>query len=398
MTNRRGSSHVRPRPPSSGRSPQPVKVAAPDRRRVRQHRGLDARRPRAPLATRTLLVLAVVMLGAAAFLVASGGIGPALSTLGAGFGSAFGRLVATPVPTTTALPPTNAPTIAAPDQPYTNQAQIELSVSVPVEALSDPTAKVRIYVALTGLAAAPVVDVPVGATSRLTVPFTLTAGRNDISATLFRGNEESEPSPSVTWILDTARPKITITSPKNNAAVATPEVTIKGKTQAGTSLVALNAANGTSISSTADSKDGTFAFGLPLAAGANAITITGTDPAGNVGTTTLNLLQGSTQMVVRLTASTYRISVSKHPASLQLTVLVKDPAGNPLAGASAFFTIQIPGLAPISNQIVTNSDGRAVFTTPLVGKLAVGSGVGTVLVSSDLYGQSTDRVTLTFVK
>jgi hypothetical protein len=398
MMNRRGSSHVRPRPPSSGRSPQPVKVAAPDRRRVRQHRGLDARRPRAPLATRTLLVLAVVMLGAAAFLVASGGVGPMLSTLGAGFGSAFGRLVATPVPTTTELPPTNAPTIAAPDQPYTNQADIELSVSVPVEALGDQTAKVRIYVALTGLQAAPVVDVPIGSTSRLTVPFKLTAGRNDISATLFRGNEESEQSPVVTWILDTVPPKITITSPKNNAAIDTPEVTVQGKTQAGTSLVALNAGNGTSISSTADSKDGTFQFGLPLAAGKNVITITGTDPAGNVGTTTLNLLQGSTQMVVRLTASTYRISVSKHPASLQLTVLVNDPAGNPLAGASAFFTIQIPGLAPISNQIVTNTDGRAVFTTPLVGAIAVGSGIGTVLVTSDLYGQSTDRVTLTFVK
>ncbi len=338
------------------------------------------------------------MLGAAAFLVASGGVGPMLSTLGAGFGSAFGRLVATPVPTTTELPPTNAPTIAAPDQPYTNQADIELSVSVPVEALGDQTAKVRIYVALTGLQAAPVVDVPIGSTSRLTVPFKLTAGRNDISATLFRGNEESEQSPVVTWILDTVPPKITITSPKNNAAIDTPEVTVQGKTQAGTSLVALNAGNGTSISSTADSKDGTFQFGLPLAAGKNVITITGTDPAGNVGTTTLNLLQGSTQMVVRLTASTYRISVSKHPASLQLTVLVNDPAGNPLAGASAFFTIQIPGLAPISNQIVTNTDGRAVFTTPLVGAIAVGSGIGTVLVTSDLYGQSTDRVTLTFVK
>ncbi|HYK96067.1 MAG TPA: hypothetical protein VE011_09415 [Candidatus Dormibacteraeota bacterium] len=397
MTNRRGSSHVRPRPPSSGRTAQPVKVAAPDRRRVRQHKGLDARRPRAPLATRTLLVLAVVMLGAAAFLVASGGIGPALSTLGSGFGSAFARLVATPLPTTTQLPPTNSPTIESPNQPYTNQAHIELTVSVPVEALGDPTAKVRIYLALAGLRAAPIVDVPVGTTSRMTVPFTLDPGRNDISATLFRGNDESEQSPIVTYILDTEPPRITITSPMNNAAVATPDVTIKGKTQAGTSLVALNAANGTSISSMA-ANDGTFEFGLPLASGANAITITGTDPAGNVGTTTLNLLQGSTQMVARLTASTYRISVSKHPASLQLTVLVKDPAGMALAGASAFFTIQIPGLAPISNQIVTGPDGRAVFTTPLVGKLAVGSGVGTVLVSSNLYGQSTDRVTLTFVK
>jgi hypothetical protein len=396
MTSRRASSHVRPRPPSSGRA-APVKVAAPDRHRVRQHRGLDARRPRAPLASRTVLVLAVVMLGAVAFLVASGGVGPALSSLAAGFGGAFNRLVATPVPTATELPPTNSPRVAAPEQPYTNQAQIELSVSVPVEALGDPTAKVRIYLALEGLQGVPVVDVPVGTTSRMTVPFDLTPGRNDISATLFRGTEESEQSPIVTWILDTVPPKITITSPKNNAAVGTPEVTVKGKTQAGTSLVALNAANDTSVSSVAG-KDGTFEFGLPLAAGKNAIRITGTDPAGNVGATTLNLLQGSTKMVVRLAASTYRISISHHPSSLQLTVIVKDPAGNPLAGASAFFTLQIPGLAPISNQLVTSADGRAVFTTPLVGKLAVGSGIGTVLVSSDLYGQSTDRVTLTFVK
>ena len=84
--------------------------------------------------------------------------------------------------------------------------------------------------------------------------------------------------------------------------------------------------------------------------------------------------------------------------SLQLTVVVTDPAGAPLAGASAFFTLQIPGLAPISNQLLTDANGRAVFTTPLVGTITVGTGVGTVLVTSDLYGQSSDRVTLTFVK
>ena len=100
MTSRRGASHVRPRPPSSGRPQlQPVKAAAPDRRRVRQHRGLDARRQRAPL----VLADAARALGrrsspAAAFLVASGGIGPVLSTLAGGFASAFDRLTATPGP------------------------------------------------------------------------------------------------------------------------------------------------------------------------------------------------------------------------------------------------------------------------------------------------------------
>src|SRR3990170_3691636 len=98
MTSRRGSSHVRPSPPSTGRTTQPVKVAAPDRRRVRQHRGLDARRQRAPLATRTLLALSVVILAGAAFMVASGGIGPGLAALGGGFTAAFDRLTATALP------------------------------------------------------------------------------------------------------------------------------------------------------------------------------------------------------------------------------------------------------------------------------------------------------------
>jgi hypothetical protein len=254
-----------------------------------------------------------------------------------------------------------------------------------------------VYLALEGLEAAPVVDIPVGTTSRMTVPFELTPGRNDISATLFRGNTESEQSPIVTWILDQDPPKITVTSPKNGAAITIPEVTVKGSTQANTTLIARNDGNGTSISGVA-ARDGSFEFGLPLAPGSNEILITGTDPAGNVGETTLTLIQGSDDMTVRLSASTYRISVAKHPNSLQLVVLVTDPAGLPLADATAFFTLQLPGLAPISNQLVTSIDGRAVFTTPLVGTLATGGGIGTVLVTHDLYGQGTDRVTFTFVK
>lgn len=395
MTTRRGS-HVRPRPQSSGRI-QPVKVAAPDRRRVRQHRGIDARRKRPPLATQAILAVSVVVLAVAAFVAASGGIGPLLSSLGSGIGTAFGHLTATRSPTATLFIPTDSPRLASPAQAYTNVALVDLSVSVPLEVVGDPSAKVRIYLALQGLEAAPVIDQAVGTTSRMTIPFELTPGRNDISATLFRGDEESDQSPIVTYFLDQEPPKITVSSPKNGAAIDTFEVTVKGSTQAGTSLVALNDGNGTSIASVAGN-DGKFQFGMVLAPGTNQITITGTDPAGNVGESTLKILQGSKEMRVRLTASAYRISISKHPASMQLVVLVTDPSGTPLAGASAFFTLQIPGLSPISNSLTTGSDGRAVFTTPLVGKLAKGGGLGTVLVSSDLYGESTDRVTLTFVK
>jgi hypothetical protein len=397
MTSRRAASHVRPRPASSGRASGPAKTKAPDRHRVRQHRGLDARRRRAPLVSRTLLALSVAVLAGAAFLAASGGIGPILSTLVGGFGAAIDRLVATPIPTQIDLPPTDSPRIAGPEQPFTNTASIDLYVSVPTEVLDDPTAKVRIYLALEGLKAAPVVDVPVGTTSRMVVAFELTPGRNDITATLFRGQEESDHSPIVTWILDLDPPKIAITKPKDGASINTPEATIEGSTQAGTTLIARNEGNGASITTVA-ARDGAFEIGLPLVPGKNEIVITGTDPAGNVGSKAITLVQGSTEMRVQLRASTYQISVRRHPSSLQLTVLVTDPKGDPLAGARAFFTLQIPGLAPISNELVTAVDGRAIFTTPLVGTLERGGGVATVLVTHDEYGESTDRVTLTFVK
>jgi hypothetical protein len=214
---------------------------------------------------------------------------------------------------------------------------------------------------------------------------------------LIRAGEESDLSPIITYFLDLTPPKITVKSPKDGQAVDSPEVELRGTTQGNTALVARNLSNGTSISSAA-TREGDFELPMRLSPGTNQIEITGTDPAGNVATATLTILQGSKDMAVRLTASRYSISVAKPPSSLQLVVLVTDPAGEPLQGATAFFTLQIPGLAPISNEVVTGADGRAAFTTPLVGKLERGGGTGTVLVSHELYGESTDRVTLTFIK
>src|SRR4051812_7307506 len=257
MSSRR-SAHVRPRPASTGRPKlQPIKASAPDRRRMRQHPGISSRRPRAPLVIRTGLLLAVMLLAGGVFLLASGGIGAGLTALAGSFSNAFSRLVATPVPSSTDLPPTDSPRIAVPGQPYTNAESVDLDVSVPVLALGDPTAKVRIYDALEGLDAAPLVDVPVGTTSRMVVPVTLTEGRNDISATLFRGEEESEHSPIVTWFLDVTPPKISISSPKDGASVNTPDATIRGSTQAGSTIIVRNPANSASITALAG-RDGGF--------------------------------------------------------------------------------------------------------------------------------------------
>jgi hypothetical protein len=396
MTSRGRSSHVRPRPPSSGRPRQAVRVAAPSAKRVRIHRGIEGRRRRLPLLARALLALAVVLLGAAVFLTASGGIGPLVASLGRSIDDAFGRLIATTEPSPTAPVATDAPIIAAPDQPSTNEPEVTLRITVPVDVVGT-TASVRVYLALEGLALSPIAEVPVGDTTQVAATVELTKGRNDFSATIVRDGVESPEAPIVTFVLDQDPPKITISSPKQNATVNAATVKIAGTTQAGSDLIAHNDANGTSVTGQA-ATDGKFSLELPLDQGSNAIEIRATDPAGNEATLTLTVKQGSGDIHARLTASLYTISVSKPPRSLQLRVRVTDPDGAPLAGATAAFTLQLHGVAPITNTLVTDADGRAIWTVSLVAKMTTGSGLATVLVTYPGFGDTTDFVPLSFVK
>jgi hypothetical protein len=397
MTTRRGrATHVRPRPPSSGRSPQPVRTGKPDPHRVRQHRGIDARRNRLPLATRVLLALSILTLGGAVYLTATGGIGPVVAALGASVSNAFSRLSATPLPSEPVIAATNSPIISQPTSPYSRDKTVNLQITVPQDVAGTPNAKVRLYLALKGLTAAPIEDVPITSAVTLIVPVELTKGRNDLRATIIRDGVESASSAVVTITLDQVPPTVVIKAPKAGSSLTNPNVTITGTTEAGTALIARNAANGASASTTAGT-DSTFQVILPLAPGPNAIHFDATDLAGNKGAADVSYLVGTGQMGANLSSSVYRISVSKHSSSLQLVVFVTDPTGSPLAGADAFFTLQIPGLAPISGQVVTGTDGKAGFTTPLIGSMGTGGGAATVLVTQALFGQATDRVALTFV-
>jgi large repetitive protein len=397
MTNRRGrAAHVRPRPPSSGRPRQVIRAPAPATQRVRQHRGLDSRRGRLPVPARILLTLSVVALGAAVFLTASGGLGPVVASLGQSLDTAFGRLLVTSAPNASVAVATDAPSIAAPDRPATNQPTAALRITVPT-AVINSSATVRIYLALQGLSPAPVEDLPVGSTTQVVATVNLTKGENDFTATFIRDGAESVESPIVSITLDQDPPKLAISSPKDNATVNSSTVTITGTTQADAALIAFNGANNASVTGQAGT-DGKFTLGLPIEQGSNAIAVKATDPAGNDTSVTVTVTQGTGQMSAQLTGSIYRISVSHPPGSLQLRVYVTDPDGHPLAGASATFTLQIPGLGPITSTKMTDSSGRASFTTSLVGPMTIGSGLGTVLVTDPSFGTTTDRVALTFVK
>jgi hypothetical protein len=389
---------VRPRPPSTGRpAPARIQPRAPVPGRAVGHRRIERSRG-LPFLTRLLLVVAVGALGITVFMTATGGLGRIFAAFGDTVSGAFEGLTATPTPRPTVALVADSPLILAPEEPYTNQPSVDLVLTLPGDVAGDPEQRVRIYLTLPEQRPAPILEVAVGATPTLVVPdVELTEGRNDFTATLVGPAGESEPSPLVTWFLDVAAPKVEITTPRDGQTVNRAAVTITGKTQGRTTLVARNEANAATVTAKAGN-DGAFELVVPLDRGTNGISIVATDVAGNVSTVVLSVRRGTGRLTAGLSATPYQLSRARLPDPLELTVVVTDPDGRPLEGAEVTFTLSVPGIQVVTSEAVTGGNGRAVFRTTVPKGAELGPGLATVLVITDEFGQTSDRVLINVVK
>jgi hypothetical protein len=399
MASRRGTrpNHVRPRPPSGGR-PTPVKVRprAPASGRLSVHAPI--RRSRGiPLIGRLALGAGVFAVAVLVLYLGAGGLNVVASALGNTISTFVQGVTATPVPVTT--PPTvpEAPTIESPAEPYTNQDQVDLAVTVPSRLAGNPDYMVRIYLALKDQSPAPIDEKPLASTPRMIIPVSLTAGINDFSVTLVGPVGESESSPLVRWVLDTVPPTIRVISPKDGAMINRSAVTLEGRTQGRSTINARNTKTGESIGGTA-AADGTFSLSVPITSGSNPIRISATDPAGNAQTLDLTVRRGSGKLRASLSASAYSISQKNLPAEIRLVVLVDDPDGVPLAGAKVTFTLSIPGIKTVTGDAVTDADGRASFSTRIPKGASRGGGTAGVLVRTTEFGRTTDETVIAIKK
>lgn len=316
---------------------------------------------------RLLLIVAVAALGLGVLLIASGGLGRVATAVGSTFAGFVSDITATPAPSANDATVADAPVLDAPAESYTNQPSVDLIGTVPADVVGNTDDRIRIYVAIGNGASAPITELPVGDSQHFLVPdLKLSEGTNIFQATIIGADDrESERSAAVSYILDTSKPRITVKSPKNKAIVNAKAVQIVGQTQARSALSARNATTNTTVNGSADGA-GAFAIVVPLGTGTNTIQITATDPAGNVNTATMTLRHGTGVLTAHLSASAYRIRVSKLPEPVTLVVIVTDPDGRALAGADVTFTLTVPGEPPIaSSQITTSSTGRASFSTNL---------------------------------
>jgi hypothetical protein len=399
MTTRRDhrQTHVRPRPPSTGRpAPAKVKARAPGPARLTGRQPIKRSRG-VPMIIRLGLIAAVLALCAGVLYVGVNGFGMVVGGIGSTVGGFVAGVTSTPSPRPVVQVISDPPSLEQPAEPYTSEPTADLVVTVPAGLAGSADHRIKVYLALPEQAPTPIQESPIAAAAKTIIPVQLEKGINDFSVSIVGPAGESETSALVRFVYDAVPPKITVTSPKNNATVNGKAVTIKGKTQARTTLLARNDASGSSIAGTAGA-DGTFALSLALSPGVNTIVITGTDPAGNVSEIDLNVKRGAGKLTAKLTASDYQIKRSRLPEPVTLSAVVTDPDGQPLADADITFTLSMPGIPTVTIDGKTSADGKATFSTTIPKGADLGQGSATVLVTSKDFGSTEDYTVISIVR
>jgi hypothetical protein len=344
-----------------------------------------------------LLLVAVIALGAGVLYLAVGGLPTVAGAVGSTLTSFVEDVTATPTPAPTEAVVADAPSVASPDEPYTNQAELDLVVTVPDSVVGDHDYQLRVYLALEDQAPAPIQQAPLSAGPQTIIPVLLTTGINDITVTLVGPMGESDMSPIVRYVLDDKKPTIKLSSPRDGATINRNTADLQGRTQGRSTLIARNTTTGDSISGTA-AADGSFTLRLPIAMGGNRIQLRVTDPAGNVNEADLRVTRGSGKLRASLSASAYSIKRSSLPEPITLTVTVDDPDGKPLKSARITFTLSIPGIKTVTADATTDENGRAVFETTIPKGADVGAGSAGVLVRTTRFGRATDETVITIKK
>jgi hypothetical protein len=305
-------------------------------------------------------------LGAAAALVllVGGAVAFASQSVDRG-GSAVASVGAPPPPPLTLLPP---------QQAVTRHDTIDLTAVAPTGLRHDQSYEVRVFIN-----DQPVRRTSLGDADRLTLDdVPLVEGTNSVTATLVGAGGESAPSAAVAITRDDVAPDIEISQPTER--VYTETATLLGTTEAGADLEITDSA-GREVDSSVQA-NGRFSAALELHVGNNQLTLRSTDAAGNKSTKSITVVRGSSSASIELTATPSDLYRADLPEKVDLTVVVRDELGRPVAdGTTVTFGVSPPASATMTYTAST-TNGRARFDGLRIESTdAIGQWIVTVLVS-----------------
>lgn len=244
---------------------------------------------------------------------------------------------------------------------------------------------------------APPASLASGTTSWSTGAILLATGTNTINviATDAAGNQKTN---TINVIKDTQAPTVQINSPTVNPTYITNVSTVNlGGTASDSGLsglVDVKWTNGaTGGNGTASGTSTWTVNGIGLAAGANAITLTATDGAGNTGTAVITVTYDATPPLVQITGPTVNPTLITAGTTITLTGTASDSGG----GAINTITWSTTGaVAPNSGvcTYVVGPPGTWSIPNPQVA-LATGAQTITITATDTAGNSATDTITVT---
>ena len=172
------------------------------------------------------------------------------------------------------------------------------------------------------------VGVVTGTTSWSVAPIALVAGDNTITVTASdqAGNSTST---SITVVQDSVAPTIAITSPTSSGTAFTnaSPLSIGGTASDNVALASISWSNPAVPASGTATGTSVWSAAVPLVAGANPITVTATDTAGNTSTAVLNVTLSTAAPTISTTGPTNQPTYSTASPSVTVSGTATDPVG-----------------------------------------------------------------------
>jgi hypothetical protein len=289
-----------------------------------------------------------------------------------------------------AQPP--APILLAPSVSVTREQTAEVHGVLPAGLRDDESYLLRLYV--NG-----------GVVRERALPtetdFTLAAvplvqGDNQITASIVGDGGEGAQSGAVSIVRDDLAPVVRLFRPEDGATLYTQSEQLRGKTEAGATLLLTTAANDQEIPTTTF-PDGRFEATLTLSMGPNSFVLRSEDAAGNKASTRFTVTRAQSLANIALTVSAAGLSTDDLPTTVQLLATIRDDLGHPAEGAEVTFSLSPPNRATTTYR-ATATGGVASWANVSVpdDSRSVGTWLVTVLAvlpsGGELRGDASFRV------
>lgn len=256
-------------------------------------------------------------------------------------------------------PPSAKPTITSPSGGVTTEFDIAVTVELPKEDL--PKETLRLYV-MRGEEVLKEKASPKNPGSVTVKGVQIDEGENELTAVLSGPGGFGPRSEPILMIVDKDAPDLEILLPEDKTETYEKTVQVEGISEVESEVLVVNETNKSRQPYGTVGTSGEFAVSVALKPGAtNKIRVESTDAAGVDKKRWVKVIQldGRPRVKIR---DIDPIDRSALPAKVKIVVDVKDAKGKPMPGAEAYFSLGAPDRLSETETIVTNTNGRAVWT------------------------------------